>query len=281
MSAIRLKAVDVVIVGAGLSGTILAKELIDAGLSVVALERGGPRDTQPDFAMPEIHDELKYAQRHALAQDLSRETLTFRNHVGETALPMRRLGSFLPGEGVGGAAVHWNGITWRFLPWDFETRSRTIARYGKDAFSPDCTSQDWGVTYDELEPFYDQFEHVYGIGGKAGNLDGEIQPGGNPFEGPRSREYPNPPMKTTFAGSLFAKGCGIVGLEAVLLALGEHDALLHQPLRRDPRPLHLLRLLRALRLRDGSEGEPPDHRASGAARGPRASSSGREARRSA
>src|SRR5262249_39049666 len=118
----------------------------------------------------------------------------------------------LPGEGVGGAAVHWNGITWRFLPWDFETRSRTLARYGKDALAPDCTSQDWGVTYADLEPFYDRFERVYGISGTAGNLAGRIQAGGNPFEGPRSREYPNPPMKTTFAGSLFAQGARSLGL---------------------------------------------------------------------
>ena len=61
------------------------------------------------------------------------------------------------------------------------------------------------MTYDELEPYYDQFEHLYGIGGKAGNLDGEIQPGGNPFEGLRSREFPNPPHKQTHIGHLFEK----------------------------------------------------------------------------
>lgn len=198
-----LKSVDVVCVGAGLTGTILAKELTDAGLKVVALERGHMRDTVPDFAMPYAHDELKYVRRHELMQDLSRETLTFRNAMSETALPMRQLGSFLPGEGVGGAAVHWGGQNWRFLPWDFETKSRTLARYGKDAWPQDCTSQDWGVTYDELEPHFDRFERVYGISGKAGNLNGKIQPGGNPFEGPRSAEYPNPPLKTSYAGSLF------------------------------------------------------------------------------
>jgi gluconate 2-dehydrogenase alpha chain len=211
VAATRRKPVDAVLVGVGLTGTILAKELTDAGLRVVGLERGGPRDTHPDFAMPGIHDELRYARRHDLAQDLSRETITFRNRTTEMALPMRRLGSFLPGEGVGGAGVHWNGMTWRFLPWDFETRSRTIARYGKDAIAPDCTSQDWGVTYDELEPHYDRFERVYGICGKAGNLDGRIVPGGNPFEGPRSREYPNPPMKSTYVGSLFDKATEALG----------------------------------------------------------------------
>jgi choline dehydrogenase-like flavoprotein len=105
MAATRLQPVDVVLVGVGLTGTILGKELADAGLTVIGLERGRFRDTSPDFAMPHAHDELKYVRRHELMQDLSRETITFRNAMNETALPMRKLGSFLPGEGVGGAAV--------------------------------------------------------------------------------------------------------------------------------------------------------------------------------
>src|SRR2546425_183666 len=167
MAATTLKPVDGVLVGVGLTGTIMAKELAEAGLTVVGLERGRFRDTYPDFALPNAHDELKYVRRHELMQDLSRETITFRNAMGETALPMRELGSFLPGEGVGGAAVHWGGLTWRFLPWDFETRSRTIARYGQDQLAADCTSQDWGITYAELEPSFDRFEYLYGISGKA------------------------------------------------------------------------------------------------------------------
>ena len=268
MTATKRKPVDAVLVGVGLTGSLLAKELTDAGLRVVGLERGGPRDTHPDFAMPGIHDELRFARRHELAQDLSRETITFRNGAGQTALPMRRLGSFLPGEGVGGAAVHWNGMTWRFLPWDFETRSRTVARYGKDAIPADCTSADWGVTYAELEPHYDTFEHVFGIGGKAGNLGGKVQPGGNPYEGPRSREYPNPPMKTTYVGALFDRAAEALGAQAVPRPLCEHVASLHQPLRGQPRRLRLLRLLRAFRLRDGGEGEPADHRAARATQEP-------------
>lgn len=50
--ATKLKPVDVVTVGVGLTGTILAKELADTGLQVVGLERGRWRDTDPDFAMP-------------------------------------------------------------------------------------------------------------------------------------------------------------------------------------------------------------------------------------
>ncbi len=209
--ATKLKPVDVVTVGVGLTGTILAKELADAGLKVVGIERGRWRDTDPDFAMPGAHDELKYVIHKELMQDLSKETITFRNAMNETALPMRQLGSFLPGEGVGGAAVHWGGLTWRFLPWDFETKSRTLARYGAKQVAEDCTLQDWGVTYEELEPHFNRFEYLYGVSGKAGNLQGKIIPGGNPFEGSRSKEYPNPPLKTAYTSALFAKAAQSMG----------------------------------------------------------------------
>src|SRR5881392_2726633 len=209
--ATKLKPVDVVTVGVGLTGTILAKELADTGLKVVGIERGRWRDTDPDFAMPGVHDELKYVRNKELMQDLSKETITFRNAMNETALPMRQLGSFLPGEGVGGAAVHWGGLTWRFLPWDFETKSKTLARYGANHVAEDCTLQDWGVTYDELEPHFNRFEYLYGVSGQAGNLNGKIIPGGNPFEGARSKEYPNPPLKTAYSSALFAKAAQSMG----------------------------------------------------------------------
>ena len=207
----KLRSADIVIVGLGWTGGILAKELADTGLSIVVLERGAPRDTNPDFMYPTVHDELRYAQRHELMQNVSRETLTFRNTASETALPMRQLGSFLPGEGVGGAGVHWNGATWRWLPWDHEPLKLTLARYGNAAIPPDMNLQDWGVSYDELEPYYDKFEFLCGISGKAGNLRGEKIAGGNVFEGPRQREYPNPPMIQTQAGALFETAAKSLG----------------------------------------------------------------------
>jgi len=211
MTVTKLKPVDVVVVGTGVAGSIMCIELANAGLKVVGLERGRMLDPQHDFVMPYVHDELKYDRHSDIFQNLSRETITFRNTMNETALPMRELGSFKPGECVGGTAAHWGCHAKRFLPWDFEMRSRTIARYGKSQIPGDCTSQDWGLTYEELEPYYDQFEHIYGIGGKAGNLNGEIQPGGNPFEGARSREFPNPPTERSFIGSLFAKAAESFG----------------------------------------------------------------------
>ena len=207
----KLRSADIVIVGLGWTGGILAKELADTGLSIVVLERGAPRDTNPDFMYPTVHDELRYAQRHELMQNVSRETLTFRNTASEAALPMRQLGSFLPGEGVGGAGVHWNGATWRWLPWDHEPLKLTLARYGRAAIPPDMNLQDWGVSYDELEPYYEKFEFLCGISGKAGNLRGEKIAGGNVFEGPRQREYPNPPMIQTQAGALFEKAAKSLG----------------------------------------------------------------------
>lgn len=199
----KLPSVDVVLVGFGWTGAILGQELTDAGLNVVAIERGGWRDTPTDFAVTFAQDELRYYYRNALFQDPLRETLTFRNSPDQTALPMRKLGSFLPGTGVGGAGIHWNGQTWRFLPSDFAARRHNLERYGAQAIPETMTIQDWPVNYEELEQYYDRFEYLCGISGKAGNLNGQIVDGGNPFEGARRRDYPNPPMQMVYGPTLF------------------------------------------------------------------------------
>ena len=59
------------------------------------------------------------------------------------------------------------------------------------------TIRDWGITWDEIEPSFDKFEYLCGISGKAGNIQGKIDPAGNIFEGPRRREYPMPPLHGT------------------------------------------------------------------------------------
>src|SRR5881275_2019277 len=99
MAATRLPPTDVVLLGVGLVGSILGRELTRAGLKVVGLERGEPRFTVPDFQGPQVHDELRYSIRKAMMQDNTREALTFRNNSKETAMPIRRWGSFLPGTG--------------------------------------------------------------------------------------------------------------------------------------------------------------------------------------
>jgi gluconate 2-dehydrogenase alpha chain len=209
--ATRLKPVDVVTIGVGLTGSILGKELAATGLKVVGLERGEMRDTIPDFQGSIMHDELRFAVRKGLMQDNMKETVTARNNTSQEALPMRRWESFLPGTGVGGSAVHWNGQTFRFNPTDFEMRSHHEKRYGKKFIDEDLTIQDWGVTFNDLEPHYDRFEYLCGTSGTAGNLQGKIQPGGDPFEGPRSRPYPTPAQKEPYAGAIFRKAANELG----------------------------------------------------------------------
>ncbi|HZG73607.1 MAG TPA: GMC family oxidoreductase [Chondromyces sp.] len=175
--------VDVVTVGVGWTGGIIAAELAKEGLKVVGLERGKERSKE-DYLM--VHDEYRYAIRYELMQDLSRETITFRNHAKERALPMRQMGSFLLGEGLGGSGVHWNGHTYRFYPYDFQIKTMTEEKYGKNKLGPDYQLQDWGITYDELEPYFERFEKTAGIGGDE-----------NPLGPERKNPLPNPPMKDT------------------------------------------------------------------------------------
>jgi gluconate 2-dehydrogenase alpha chain len=210
----RLKPVDAVTIGVGLTGALVALELTQAGLKVVGLERGAPRFTVPDFQSPAIHDELRFSIRKAMMQDNTKVAVTFRNTADQTALPIRRWESFLPGQGLGGSFVHWNGQSFRTQVADFIYKTYHEQRYGKDFVKkcdPNLTIQDWGITYDEVEPYYDRFEYLLGVSGTAGNIKGQIQPGGNPFEAPRSRGYPNPALKEPYFGAIFRKGATDLG----------------------------------------------------------------------
>jgi gluconate 2-dehydrogenase alpha chain len=121
------------------------------------------------------------------------------------------MAAFLPGEGVGGAGSHWNGTTWRWSEYDPILRTRYESRYGKSAIPKDMPLQDWGTTYRELEPYHDLFEKLFGLSGKAGNIAGDLQAGGNPFEAPRRDEYPQRPLEITEAGIMFAKASEALG----------------------------------------------------------------------
>ena len=209
--AITLKETDAVVIGVGWTGSILARELTKAGLNVVGLERGAKRMPRENFTIPSVRDDLKYAVRQELFQDTQLETVSLRHSPAETALPIRRLGSFLPGTDLGGAGAHWNGMTWRWLPSDHKLRSHLTERYGKNAIPAEMTIEDMPVSYDELEPFYDKFEKLCGVSGKAGNLRGKIIDGGNVFEGPRQNEYPNPPLAMSMAGTIMADASRSLG----------------------------------------------------------------------
>lgn len=192
-----LPKTDVVIIGVGWGGGIIASELTKQGKKVVGLERGKGRKLEDYFMM---HDELRFGVRHGMMQNLSKETITFRNNESMRALPMREYGSFLLGVGLGGSGTHWNGQNFRFLPYDFEIRSKTIEKYGEDKIPADMTIQDWGITYDEIEPYYDMWEKMAGISGED-----------NPLGGFRSNPYPTGPQKKTVAMELFTEATNNLG----------------------------------------------------------------------
>ena len=124
---------DVAIVGVGWVGGIIAAELTKAGLNVLGLERGHVRGRNTADWMDPKWDELRYAIRYDLFQNAQNETWTLRHNLAEQALPIRQLGSFLPGTGYGGAGVHWNGQTWRFHPRDFTAYTSTVHFDSSDA----------------------------------------------------------------------------------------------------------------------------------------------------
>jgi gluconate 2-dehydrogenase alpha chain len=196
-----LPSVDVVIIGGGWTGLLMAKELGSrTSLSVVVLERGGSRKLS-DY-MSDM-DELDYAIHHRMMQNFSKEAFTIRHTTANRAYPIRQLGNFLPGTGVGGAGEHWSGLCKRFAPNCFEMFSKTIERYGAKKLPEDHAIQDWGITYDDLEPYYAHAERLLGTSGQAGNLRGKRIEGGNIFEGPRSTDFPTPANKVPYFSSLF------------------------------------------------------------------------------
>jgi gluconate 2-dehydrogenase alpha chain len=199
---IREPHVDVVTIGAGLTAAMLANEIANrTNLRVLSLEQGRNQWTFPDFA--HNHDEIEGQIKKAMMVDLRRETFTWRPAPDRPALPMRRYGTMHPGQGLGGAAVHWSAMHWRFLPIDFRFRSHHVERYGEEMLPENTTIQDWPVSYDELEPYYDRFEYELGISGVAGNIRGQILEGGNIFEGPRSRDFPLPPLERSIPAYMF------------------------------------------------------------------------------
>lgn len=195
------RKVDVVTIGAGWTAAILAWKLTAAGLRVVSIEQGPSRWTTPDFE--HNHDGLRYSIRKAMMFNLAKETWTWRPNPRMPSLPIRKLGAFHPGQGVGGAGIHWAAETWRFYPTDHNYRTHHIERYGRNRLPAGSTIQDWPVSYAELEPYYTQMEWDIGVSGVAGNLNGQIMEGGNPFEGPRSRPYPLPPLARSLPAMMF------------------------------------------------------------------------------
>jgi gluconate 2-dehydrogenase alpha chain len=204
-----LKPVDIVIIGGGFTGLTMAKELTArTSLSVLVLERGIAR-TAADYALD--MDDLDYSRRFRMMQSTADETITHRHSVRDVSVPVRQYGSFLPGTGVGGAGEHWAGLAFRFSPEAFRLRTHLGQRFGVSRLPDGLAVQDWGVTYDDLEPHYWRAEQMLGVSGKAGNLRGKILDGGDPFEGARAHEYPLPPLKNSYFSALFSEAAKKLG----------------------------------------------------------------------
>ncbi|NKB33723.1 MAG: NAD(P)-binding protein [Pseudomonadales bacterium] len=180
--------VDFVVVGSGAAGGIMAKELASAGHSVVILEQG-PHLQAPDFKHDEWgynhNNDLVWSTRHGNRQ-------TFRRNENEEAELQESVLGYA--HNVGGSSVHFSGNFWRFRPIDFMEASvrGTIAG---------TNFADWPITYEDLEPYYTKVDWEIGVSGLQG-----------PWDPPRSREYPCPPMPIKGSDVLLERAAKQLGL---------------------------------------------------------------------
>ncbi len=201
----RLRETDVVIVGLGAAGGVAALPLARSGLNVVGLEAGTWLDRR-DFVPDEIRNNVRLWP--FLVKKAQQERPTVRNNASQTAI---QVGSHPMMNAVGGTSIHYWAQSWRLNPWDFQVVSETIKRYGASRIPYGSTVEDWPFGYQELEPYYDVVEREVGVSGRAGNVQGDIDPRGNPFEGPRASEYPMPPLRWNSFIERMAEGARSLG----------------------------------------------------------------------
>ena len=194
MSARRFGAndtVDFVVVGSGAAGGVMARELSQAGFDVLVLEQG-PRFTAADFK----HDELDHWFNNALLNSPETSPQTFRRSAADTAERVRNFPSLWYARMVGGSSNHFTANYWRFHEVDFNERS-LLGEIAGTSFT------DWPIDYAELEPYYTKVEWEVGVSGLAG---------ASPFDPPRSKPYPMPPLPVKSSGVLLERGARKVGL---------------------------------------------------------------------
>ncbi|MCW2390778.1 choline dehydrogenase-like flavoprotein [Sphingobium sp. B1D7B] len=184
------ETVDFIVVGSGASGGIMARELARAGNSVVVMEQG-PRLEAYEFE----HDELKYRHMSGITNSPTANPQTFRSDPSKPAQRMDR-NALTYARVVGGSSAHFNANFWRLHEIDFIEGSRWGSIPGADLV-------DWPITYAELEPYYTMVEWEVGVSGLAG---------ASPFDPPRSKPYPMPPLPVKSSGVLFERGARKLGL---------------------------------------------------------------------
>jgi choline dehydrogenase-like flavoprotein len=207
------KEVDFVIIGSGASGGILAKELSTAGFEVVVLEQG-PYRTPGDFS----HDELDVMMLGEMTNHPGwSDPQTFRQEASEKATVSKGgVPPALYARGVGGSSVHFTANYWRLHEIDFKERSM-LGPISGTGFA------DWPISYEELEPYYTRVDWEIGVSGTPG-----------PFDPPRSRPYPVPPLPIKSSGALLEKGAKQLGLHPQPAPM----AILSQPHNNRPACIH-------------------------------------------
>ena len=168
MSKGQVKA-DALIIGAGPTGAVAAKRLAEAGMRVVVLEQGDwpdyerARADHADFELTAGRDWSANPNRRQAPADYPISDVD-----SDIAAVMYNA--------VGGSTVlfaaHWQ----RNMPSDF--RVRTL----------DGVADDWPLTYEDLEPYYEQVENDFGVSGLAGD------PAFPPGKGPPLPPAPLAPM---------------------------------------------------------------------------------------
>jgi choline dehydrogenase-like flavoprotein len=179
--------VDFVIIGSGAAGGILAKELSTNGFRVVVLEQG-PYLSEADFS----HDEIEIWAQNKLTNHPELQPNSFRKTPQEKAKPQR---SVVYGRLVGGTSIHFTANFWRFHEIDFVEGS-------KIGPVPGSGLVDWPITYADLEPYYTKVEWEIGVSGLAD---------ASPFDPPRSKPYPMPPLPVKSSGVVFERGARKLG----------------------------------------------------------------------
>lgn len=189
--------VDVVLVGLGGVGGMIAPILTNAGLQVVALEAGPYRTTQ-DF----LPDELgaAYYCRANMGSKFESETPRWRTDEGEpTQAATFSLGRMM--NSVGGSVIHYGAWLRRFHPHHFHWASFVHDKWGKSVLPEGATLTDWPISYEDLAPYYTQIEKLVGVAGDDTN----------PFT-PRTESLPMPPLRPFRMGEMFRQATSNMGL---------------------------------------------------------------------
>jgi choline dehydrogenase-like flavoprotein len=173
-----LKHVNVVVVGAGAGGGIVAKELATAGLTVVLLERGRWQ-TAFECRKDDLRNQRTTVLGNAFGPDEDRNPRVFVDLAGkERVVPPSDPSYNNNAACVGGGTFSYGAMAWRFMEQDFRMRSTYGAVDGS-------TLEDWPINYQDLEPYYEKAEWEIGVSGDDSN---------NIFRAPRRRPLPMPPL---------------------------------------------------------------------------------------